>query len=329
MRQSAHELFQMSGKQFDHVYRQTLEPQLQKLEAQRKWTCFFQILIWIIGIPFTIIGTFRFATPFHADLGLMGLLPMAIMAATILGAGVLIANHLLIKHYSRSYKEVLIPHLFQHVGADLQYTAEPDVSKEKIAASGLWFNQHISSVNAEDGINGTIGSASLNVIEIEVMSGRGDNMQLIFDGIFCEAIFDEKFEGWLLVYPQSKIISNGTLWGELFAEMGSEKFESDARIRVDDRRFESRFRVYGSSPADVNTILTPKLMNNLITLHDRSEKIALTLRDRTVYVAVWTNDDYLEPEPWRPATDRKMLNRILAELGVMISIVEELNVHYY
>ena len=151
----------------------------------------------------------------------------------------------------------------------------------------------------------------------------------VFDGLFCEANYKEKFRGWLWVYPESKIVDDGTPWGSLFAAFGSERFESADRVRVDDSQFESIFRVYGSSLQDVHTILTPKLMRNLTTLHQKSDQVALTLSGRTVYVAIWTNKNYLEPSLLRPATDLKAIHAKLRDLEKMISIIEDLNVQYY
>lgn len=320
MRQSTHELFRLTDKQFDHIYRQALEPQLQEIESHRKQALFFKFGVWLAGAV-VLLGAFiaatRSATP--APLFIVAIIFVPLIIA---------AGQYFVKQYQRTYKETLIPQVLKHIGADLRYAARPAYSTQVLDDSNL-FNERIDKVKAEDGISGTVGDTKLSIAEIVATRGSGKSEHTVFDGIFCKATYDEKFRGWLWVYPESKIVGDGTLWGNVLASFGIEKFESSRRVRVNDSRFESRFRVYGSSPKHVETILTPKLMNNLIALHDKSEKVALTLKGRTVYVAMWTNDDYLEPTTWLPATDRKTITRVLSELGVMLSIVEDLNVQYY
>lgn len=387
MDRSAHDVFQMSEKQFDQVYRQVLEPQLAELEEQRKrvsllrkfsilafcwmlvlfvrvfWTDGFHLAIALLSVGNSITvfivlvflavmeGTKNLGTKKMDDgitilsrisLAAFFLTPIFLwfghteLALIIAGFGFLGIIEVCwmspLMAYRTDYKNIVIPQLLKHAGTDLTYTVKPEFSKQMLEESGL-LNRRVTSLRAEDGITGYLGETALTVAEIEANQDK----ETLFQGIFCSANFAESFKGWIWIYPKRNIVGDGTLIGNTLAFFGSQKFESADRVHFDDQEFESLFRVYGSSPEEVQTILTPKLMRNLVVLCRESkensenypEKIAFSLSGNRVCVAMWSYKNHLEPNLDRPATDRKMLESKLRELETMLSIVEELNVQNY
>jgi len=317
MDRSAHDVFQLSDKQFNLIYNQALAAELEKLEKQQKQALSYKYIIWAFGI---VLGSGCVLLSILSDA------PVYIMGIVIGFLAIWVGEEQVIR-YKRAYKDVVIPQLLKHTGADLAYTSEPEFSAKVLNNCGL-ISEHVDRIKAEDGIEGYLGQTAISVAELNATRGSGRYKVTVFDGLFCSAKFAESFDGWVWVYPESKIVGNGTWIGDILASWGLESFESSDRVRFDSK-FETYFRAYGSSPKEVETVLTPKLIANLIDLYRESEKVALTVSGNQVYVAIWTNNDYLEPNPALPAKDRQAVQTKLYELEMMLSIIEDLNVQQY
>lgn len=233
--------------------------------------------------------------------------------------------------YQNAYKDVVMPQLLKHAGTDLNYIAAPKFSTKMLNECGL-LNRPVSSLKAEDGIMGYWGDRAIMIAEVEAKQ----NKETLFKGLFGSVELPQKFDGWLRIYPKRNVVGDGSVTGNVYTYFGSDKFESADRLQIDDEEFNSRFRVYASSPAAAHALLTPKLMEKLIAQSPQSRgamknfatSITLSIANNRVYVAVPTTGNFLEPRASNPATDRKMLEQKVQELEMMLSIIEDLNIEY-
>lgn len=383
MGRSANEVFQLSEKQLDTVYRQVLEPQLAELEPQRGranslWQVGILTIVWVlcefiiaagldgfrVSIVYlhagTVIALFLIliaaqvrgsrkdnqysddSTNIYGGFGLVLLLLSTIffvfgqrgIALFIAGFSMLGLDAFVnwpLHAYKGSYKDVVMPQLLKHAGTDLNYIAAPKFSTKMLNECGL-LNRPVSSLKAEDGIMGYWGDRAIMIAEVEAKQ----NKETLFKGLFGSVELPQKFDGWLRIYPKRNVVGDGSVTGNVYTYFGSDKFESADRLQIDEEEFNSRFRVYASSPAAAHALLTPKLMEKLIAQSPQSRgamknfatSITLSIANNRVYVAVPTIGNLLEPCVSSLATDRKMLDQKVQELEMMLSIIEDLNIEY-
>lgn len=323
MKQSISELFHLSEKQFEQIYQQVLEPELQELESQRKRMHFKRYALWLTG---AIIAIVAFVLLVRPDIGIIAILIMLVIPLWALI--IFIFSEIYVFRYKQEYKEKLISLILKHVNADLKYTTRPDISVQYLRDTGL-INQRFTSLHKQDGISGTLNGVDIGVAEISASIGSGKNRRPVFRGLFCEANYEEKFRGWAVICPEAQFAKFHRLQGKLFESIGITKFDSIDKLEAIDTQFESVFDVYGSSAEDVNAILTPNLIQKLLDLYnEKNAEISLTAKGRTVYVAVRSRYNYLESPVNVPATDRKIIHNMLSDLAMMLSIIEDLNVAY-
>lgn len=306
------------NKKFDLIYEEELLPHLLELEKMRKHKVaakreFFTRLpvILLLGAGLTFVAN----SPGLGVIACIGLL----------SAQILWQEHRRMS-YEQAYKETVIPVLLDHVeDAALTYTARPDFPRYFLEECGLT-RQTVTNLVATDGLHGTVGKKRMLMAEMHATSQVGRVTREAFKGLFCQAKFDQAEDEWVWIYPENQIVGIGPGFGDTLASLRIQRFESPTRVHFPNREFESYFRVYGSSPDFVQTVVTQKLIEQMLDLQQTADKVALTIRRGAVSIAIWTQDDYLEPNAKVPATDRKMVWQKFEELKAMLSIVDALPV---
>lgn len=320
MASSAHELFQLLDEKFDQVHHEILAPQLDEIEEYRRRTAFYRNDLTYIMASVTAISSILLAIYLRSIAPLFG--------GTIIFILFMLWVDYHINTYRKTYKHIVIPQLLKQMKAELTYVAkpnarEPKFTKQMLNNSGL-IGMSTWSVKAKDGIEGYLGKTEIIVAKLIGKVGWGGRAYIAFDGIIGFAEYAEPCDGWLWIYPESRIPWEGP--GNQIFRLKNEKFEPAERVSIGDESFDSIYRAYGSSPKQAEAILTPELMANLVALYSESITVAFTLKGSEAYVAIWTNNDYLEPNLDMPAADRNAVQTKLYELEIMVSIIEDLNV---
>lgn len=229
--------------------------------------------------------------------------------------------------YEQIYKEAVIPSLLDHVeDAKLTYTARPNFPQYILEECGLT-RRKVTGLVATDGLHGKIGGKRVLLAEMSATGQVGRFTHEVFNGLFCQADFEQKEDEWVWIYPEGEIVRSGSLVGDVLALLGPERFESPTRVHFADEEFESYFKVYGSSPKFAQAAVSPKLIEQMLDLRCHSDRVVLTIKDGKLSAAIWTQRDYLEPDAELLATDREMALQKFEELTTMLSIVEALPVN--
>lgn len=135
----------------------------------------------------------------------------------------------------------------------------------------------------------------------------------IFKGLFFAADFNKHFSGRTLVRAGKAGLFSG-LFGNL--------------VKLEDPRFNERFRVYSTDQVEARYLLTPRLMERLMDLRG-------TLGDFEVsFVGSWVNIaaagfpyNAFEPDVGQPFTDPAQVARTLGWIFTVVGVVEELDLN--
>jgi len=135
----------------------------------------------------------------------------------------------------------------------------------------------------------------------------------IFKGLFFAADFNKHFNGKTLVRAGKAGIFSG-LFGNL--------------VKLEDPRFNQHFRVYSSDQVEARYILTPRLMERMLDLHEILGHMEVS------YIGSWINIagggfpyNAFEPDVGRPFTDPAQVSRTLGWIFLVVGIVEELDLN--
>lgn len=281
--------------------------------------------LWIVSL-FLYLFWFPFLYPFSES--------GPTIACTLLISALFVVRYIIIRvtfavtTYQPAFKQVVIPQLLKHAGPKLTYTIAPEYSPQILAKCGL-IDTKFSDLTIRDEISGYMGQTPFTASNVEAKRRRKPR----FRGLLCSMELVEKFDGWLRITPKR------SLSGRLYTDYTSDRYASKYVVKIDDEKFDARFRVYGSSVKAVHTFLTPKLMAKLVELSpvdgNFATSISLALSNNVVYVTLPATKDFLQPPlnmspAFLPASgDRKVLAQLLYDVNDMLWFISYLNVQNY
>lgn len=263
---------------------------------------------------------------FAADpiLGVLGLIPGGAAYVIILGRTA--------RAYRSEFKDKVIGRLVKVVGPELTYRKDDRISQPVYMASRIFLEQP-DSYAGEDLVSGMLGQTAVQFSElhtqhrterIDLKGRRRTVWRTIFRGIFFVADFNKHFHGVTVVLPDTA----EKLFGRFGQMMQSWNLTRDQLVKLEDVAFEKRFVVYSTDQVEARYLLSPSLMERILSYGDRTgHQIYLSFVGSNLYVAISHTKNLFEPKLSVPVTDMKAIREFLDDLVLAVSLVEELNLN--
>jgi len=135
----------------------------------------------------------------------------------------------------------------------------------------------------------------------------------IFKGLLFSADFNKYFNGRTLVRA-----GKAGIFSRIFGNP----------IKLEDPRFNQKFKVYSSDQVEARYLLTPRMMERLLELVDSLGSFEVSFSGSQITIAVNRFPyDAFEPDIGRPFTDPVQVSSTLGWIFLVVGIVEELDLN--
>jgi len=304
-----------------------VRPTLERLESDRRSLKRSQqtFYLWIVPI-FAGLACLAFAS-----------LPLAI-AGVVLGLAVSITVHYYVvskpkRAYVNRYKRTVLKRLVQLVDPGLNYVPESGIAEREFVASEL-FTTRPDRFHSEDLVFGHHGKTGIRLSEVVAWNretstdskGRSETRYVeYFRGLMLIADFHKHFGDRTFVFPDTAESLFGG-FGRAMQKLGGRR--GTRLVQMDNIDFEKAFAIYTSDQVEARYILTPSMMERLLSMRQRfGGNVRVAFKDSHVWIAVPHKHQYLEPSHHVSATDTTQIQRMLEEVIPFLQIVDELDLN--
>jgi len=303
-------------------------PELQALEVlrqelKRKLGLFYKIVGGVALVALIIVVIFQNQVAMVGAV-ILSVITLAIAWFTIVGD--------VRSQYVTRYKEKVMSAVVAEFDSNLNYRLKPGPSRSDFQNTELY--QYPDRYNSEDLIYGKYGETDLQFGEVhaedrrrrKTKNGTQTYYVTIFKGILFSADFHKDFKGRTFVLSDNAENLLGGI-GRAFQKLAS---KSGTRlVQMDDPEFEKQFAIYSSDEVECRYILSHSLMSRLTDLRKKfdGQDLRICFKNSSVHIAVPYRSQFLEPNINAPATDTGQIQSLIAQVGVFLQIVEELNLN--
>lgn len=221
------------------------------------------------------------------------------------------------KQLTNSYIQQVVYPIFKTLHPAMEYQKEYYVPQSIFAASELF--KRTDRYNGEDLFQGQHGDTAFRFSEVHAeerytTTDSDGNTQVkyrtIFKGIFLVADFNKHLNAKTFVY------TSGWKW--------SFKYK---RVKLENPEFEEIFNVYGSDQIEARYVLTPKIMERMVMLHDKFQRnMWFSFNENHMYAALDTPRDYFEIDIAKEASF-ELVENFLTEVQAVIDVIDELDLN--
>ena len=305
--------------EFETVWRETLEPWLAGLEAERK-SSVTQFLVWMIGG--TLLGL-AIAAYYFTRGGDIFFLPFGAffggVAGTLIGGGRL--NRL-----RKSVKNELNSKLAE--ACQLRYALKPSAPARFETFRSYGLLPSYTRCAFEDHFSGERLGCDFELYEAHLeqrrSNGKSTYYATVFRGALIRITFPRKVEGVTVITRDMGLFNGLEALGRSF---GSEKLE---RIALVDPKFEKAFEVYGTDQVLARYMLDPAFMERLLQLETalKGKNVRAAFDEHSgqgeLLIAAETGNQFEPGSMFKPLADEARIKTIVADLTRVIGIIENL-----
>jgi uncharacterized protein DUF3137 len=281
-----------SNEELQVLYDTKLKPVLESLEKQRKKLKGRTILLIVV-----FLATFVFfGIDDSYDLTFFKIL----IPINLLLFGFLIYKFIKpLNAYKKEFKEKVVKEIVVLINPEWKYDAEGSISREEYNASKL-FIKGVDKYEGDDMVTGTIEKTSFRMSDLHTQykktsssgkKGKSETLHTIFRGLFAVIDFNKEIKGETLVLPDTA--------ENLFGSFGTKLQSMSSRgklIKLENIEFEQYFVVYGSDQIEARYILTPSIMEALVNIAQKYNKLFfMSFIGSKVYFALGFNEGLFEP----------------------------------
>lgn len=296
---------------FRSFYQTNLQPKLTELETTRAALAGKIKLYGLIGLG---VGVAFMAFKISAW-------PLILTAV-----GIFFFYQYQAKHFRNSYKTQIIASIAQAQG--LQYNHTTCINRSEYDQSKI-FVRRPDRYWGDDYLSGTVGKTSIRFSELHTQyksGGKEKSWHTIFRGIFFIADFNKNFIGETFVLPDVSENVFGSGIGGFFQKLNVMRPQL---VKLEDVEFEKNFVIYGTDQVEARYILSPALMQRILTLKQKfNTQVALSFIGSHVYIAITVNKNLFEA-PWlfSSVDNYKQLEEYYNDIKICVEIVEMLDLN--
>ena len=168
-------------------------------------------------------------------------------------------------------------------------------------------------------MRGRIGQTPFEASEVgraySTGTGKHSRSYTVFRGLFFHLDFNQRLSGVTLIDPEQ---AESHQIGER---------DGLSLVTFDNPAFEKEFKVHTSNESEARALLTPAMMEQLLTLRRHAGKpVFLAFKDRRAYVGVHYGRTLFEPGIAQ-STSKDAVREIAEHFALVETIVRELNVN--
>ena len=229
------------------------------------------------------------------------------------------------------YSKLVVPALLRDIDPGLTYDPAGYIPKADFKRAKI-FSYRADSYHGEDLVRGTYTGVPIRFSELKVQevhnNGKNTNRHTFFDGVFLIADFhkDFKYRHWVL--PDTAEAAFGQVFGNFL-----QKLNLPGRghmTRMEDPAFEKKFVVYTEDDVEARYILTPKLMQTMMSLYDRyrtgASRLAFAFLESNVFIAIpMPSGRNLFEMPSHGDLGEEAVRRTQAELKEILSVFDAMD----
>lgn len=211
----------------------------------------------------------------------------------------------------------------ESIQAKIEYSFKDKISIKTFLASRIFYVSPYL-YTGEDYIRGAVGSAAFEMSELEVLklSRVRTRYDLIFRGIFFKANFYHEADGLVVFYPREErqFLSNTI---KHLTSTGCKK------IALPTPELEAAFIAYADSNVSIDSLISREIFQSIMDYKNRSgKKIYVSFVNGYIYIAISETKNILEPQILHSNTNFKLVNEFFEDLLLIISIVEDFDLHH-
>ena len=309
-------------KDFREFYEKELRPELEIIDRKRKKVD-RRVTIVLLIISALIIGEL-ILIPGKVE-------ALRVFVPILTGIAGFIFISVLTKSYRQEYKKRIIARIANFVDEGLTYTPGSTIPKSEFVKSAI-FQLSCDKYQGEDHFRGRLGKTDIEFSEVVAKhrnksgggSNKKDSYSIIFRGLFIIADFNKNFKTHTVVLPDTA----ERLFGKFGQKLQSLSLTRGKLIRLEDPEFEKEFCVYGDDQVEARYILTPSLMERILTFKRKwNTTVYLSFLDSKVYIAIRMFKNLFEARLFKSVVDYDFMEDNLRFLTLLTEIVEDLNLN--
>ncbi|MFY0626134.1 MAG: DUF3137 domain-containing protein [Reichenbachiella sp.] len=232
--------------------------------------------------------------------------------------------------YKKAYKETVVAAVVKSINPTWKYSFDQFISKKQYHASKL-FKSRLDRYNGDDLVTGTIEKTDFRMSELHTMyktqstdskGNKKTTWHTIFKGLFAHIDFNKAIKGETQVLTDTAEKMFGS-FGKKLQSIGS----GGKLVKLENIEFEKEFVVYGSDQNEARYILTPAMMEAMLTIKKAYDReVQFSFIGTRVYIAMNFKKDLFEPKLSRPVDfeDVKQMNE---QFNLISIIIHEMNLN--
>jgi len=305
----------------DALYESTLKPRLDALEGVRLELRGYIVKAAIcVGIPFALFFLSDLFAGFGGTLGgtlvTAGSFALIFVGVGVAGFKYLIPGVTAYMNYRNRFKHEVAAEVFKIVCPTAAYSPTQGIAEDVFDEPGL-FNTR-GGYRSDDRVRGKIGATPFEAADVSrsySTGGKNSRTVIVFRGLFFHLDFNKRLIGRTIVQPASASASSIGDRGGL------------SRVRLENPAFDEAFEVYASDEVEARYILTPAMMERILSLAARTaHPVFLAFTGNRAYLGVNYGRALFEPgiaETTSPAA----IHEMAAQFALAEGIVHELDLN--
>lgn len=222
---------------------------------------------------------------------------------------------------NQQYKSTVVPRLVAAVCPGATYSAKGTIPVKLIQDAHLYDTGRGQKYDNEDTVRGKVGRTSFVYGEVELyhMQSNAKSVSKVVDfkGFLFDADFNKNFQGITILSSDYSALADHVGF-----------FTKLKRCKLEDVRFEKKFRTYTTNDQEARYILTPALQQRILEmnemfrreLHDRH--LAISFHHDHMTIMVPSTTDRFEVKYNMEGVKKDFL-----ALSMMVDIVEQMNLN--
>ena len=284
----------ISFEELKSLYDTQLKSRLLELESLRKNV--LKLIYLFIATIFLLFPTliFLFVEEVIGNIGIiLGFI------GVLIGIVVLSVNYVTyVRKYRNRYKKAVVAEIVRAIDPNWEYNYNQSIQLKEYFDSNL-FSTRVDRYTGDDLITGQIDKTDFRCSEFHTEyktytytknGGVQEHWHTIFKGLFFHADFNKHIQGETYIAPDFA--------EKLFGKWG-QKFQYSTKgelIKLENLEFEKRFVVHATDQVEARYILTPKIMEALVKIHNQYKRpMHISFIGSRVYCAVSFSRNLFEP----------------------------------
>lgn len=311
----------VSAAEIDALYESTLKPRLVALEGLRtEVKRYLTRAALVVGVPAVLLwanGLVAVLLPGGVR-WMATAVPLVAVFAGVLFAGYkyLLPGVSAFTNYRTRFKHEVAAEVFRIVCPTGTYAPHDGIAEAVFDEPGLFSTR--GGFKADDRVRGTIGQTPFEAADVSrsySTGGKNSRTVVVFRGLFFHLDFNKTLRGTTVVDPKnarpSSVGARHTL----------------REVALENPEFDARFTVYSSDEIEARYILTPAMMERILSLQARTEQpVHLAFKNNRAYLGVNYGRALFEPGI-KASTSVEAIHEMAAHFALAEGVVQELDLN--